>query len=62
MENNIYFKIITSKFSKKHSSSKCSKCSSTNIKMTEFATRSADEATTIFIKCKDCNYTEVVSE
>jgi DNA-directed RNA polymerase subunit M/transcription elongation factor TFIIS len=62
MSENIYFDILTAKISKVQTCTKCTKCGSKNVKVTEFATRSADEATTMFIRCKDCSNVEVTYE
>lgn len=61
-DDNIYYDILVSKISNKTSNTSCSKCGSKNVKVIEFATRSADEATTMFIRCKDCKYVEVTYE
>lgn len=44
---------------KKVNTYKCKKCSSTNVKVWEHQTRSSDEPITIFIRCKECKFTEV---
>lgn len=35
---------------------RCEKCNSSELRVSEITTRSADEPVTIFIKCHKCNY------
>lgn len=59
MDNNIYLQILLATVSRKETNVKCVKCDSKNVTVKEFALRSQDEASTYFIKCKDCKHTEV---